>query len=137
MVRDGLAARGDLEVVSGTRSGGGSTTRRIDFDDPATLVGGFRGVGVLVFVSAGYAEDDVVLSRHRAVVEAAATAGVRHVIYTSLADSGRHMSIAVPHRGTEKFLAAAPFDVTVLRSGARRRIRVTIDLDLKVSIVEG
>ncbi|HEY5833453.1 NmrA family NAD(P)-binding protein [Streptomyces sp.] len=116
LILAGLTALGDVEVVAGSRSGDGTTTRRIDFDDPASLVDGFAGVDALVFVSAGYAEDDVVLARHGAVVDAAAAAGVRHVIYTSLAGSGDALTIALPHRWTETRLAAAPFDVTVLRN---------------------
>lgn len=117
LIFGGLSRMHGLEVVSGTRSGDGTTARRIDFDDPASLAGRFGGVDVLVFVSAGYAEDDVVLARHAAVVDAAGTAGVRHVIYTSLAGSGDLTTIALPHRWTEKRLAAAPFDVTILRNG--------------------
>ncbi|MEU6260361.1 NmrA family NAD(P)-binding protein [Streptomyces sp. NPDC047043] len=117
LILDGLSALDDLEVVAGTRSSDGTTARRVDFDEPATLAEGFQGVDVLVFVSAGYAEDDVVLARHGAVADAAASAGVRHVIYTSLAGSGDLMTIALPHRWTETRLAAAPFDVTILRNG--------------------
>ncbi|SPL88203.1 Oxidoreductase [[Actinomadura] parvosata subsp. kistnae] len=117
LVLDGLSAAGGMEVVAGTSSATRTAARRVDFDDPATLAGGFAGVDVLVFVSAGYAEDDVVLARHGAVVAAAAAAGVRHVIYTSLAGSGDLMTLALSHRWTEARLAAAPFDVTVLRNG--------------------
>ncbi|MFD0635159.1 hypothetical protein ACFQ9X_30090 [Catenulispora yoronensis] len=46
--------------------------RRVDFDDPQSLPGAFAGVDVLLVVSAGYAEDDVVLARHGAVADAAA-----------------------------------------------------------------
>jgi uncharacterized protein YbjT (DUF2867 family) len=106
-----------LPPCGGTRSGDEVTARRIDFDDPASLAGGFRGVDVLVFVSAGYAEDDVVLARHGAVVDAAEAAGVRHVVYTSLAASGDLMTIALAHRWTEARLAAASFGVTILRNG--------------------
>jgi NAD(P)H dehydrogenase (quinone) len=117
LVLEGLSAIEDVEVVAGTRSGDGRSARRIDFDEPASLAEGFEGVDVLVFVSAGYAEDDVVLARHGAVVDAAVAGGVRHVIYTSLAGSGDLMTIALAHRWTEARLAAAPFDVTVLRNG--------------------
>jgi NAD(P)H dehydrogenase (quinone) len=103
--------------VAGSRSGDGRSRRRIDFDDPASLAAGFQTVEILVFVSAGYAEDDVVIARHGAVIDAATAAGIRHVIYTSLAGSGDLMTIALPHRWTEARLAAAPFDVTVLRNG--------------------
>lgn len=117
LILDGLSAIDGLEVAAGTRSGDGKTARRIDFDDPASLAEGFPRVDVLVFVSAGYAEDDVVIARHGAVADAAAAAGVRHVIYTSLAGSGDLMTIALPHRWTEARLADAPFDATVLRNG--------------------
>ncbi|MGI5267860.1 NAD(P)H-binding protein [Nonomuraea sp. CA-218870] len=98
-------------------SGDGTAVRLADFDRPETLEPAFADVDVLVFVSAGYAEDDVVLARHGAVVRAAAAAGVRHVIYTSLAGSGDRLTIALAHRWTEARLAEAPFDVTVLRNG--------------------
>ncbi|SEU33894.1 NAD(P)H-binding protein [Nonomuraea wenchangensis] len=117
LIHRGLSALDGLEVAGGTRSGDGVTARRIDFDDPASLAAGFHGVDVLVFVSAGYAEDDVVLARHGAVVDAAEAAGVRHVVYTSLARSGEPLTIAPPHRWTEARLAAASFEVTILRNG--------------------
>ena len=113
-----------VEVVAGTRTGNGTAARRIDFDDPASLAEGFQGVDVLVFVSAGYAEDDVVLARHGAVAKAATSAGVRHVIYTSLAGSGDLTTLALPHRWTEARLAAAPFDVTILRNGLYAEVPV-------------
>ncbi|WP_447006764.1 NmrA family NAD(P)-binding protein [Saccharothrix isguenensis] len=115
LVFDRLSAAG-LNVVAGTRAATGAA-RRIDFDDPSTLTDGVAGAQVLVFVSAGYAEDDVVLARHGAVIDAAAAAGVRHVVYTSLAGSGDQLSIALAHRWTEARLAETPFDVTVLRNG--------------------
>jgi NAD(P)H dehydrogenase (quinone) len=117
LILNGLKGIDDIEVVPGTRKGDGSTARRIDFDDPASLTEGFEGVDVLVFISAGYAEDDIVLARHGAVADAAAAAGVKHVIYTSLASSGERMTIALPHRWTEDRLANGPFEVTILRNG--------------------
>lgn len=113
----GLSALDGVDVVAGTRGGDGTSARRIDFDDPASLAEGFAGVDVLVMISAGYAEDDVVLARHGAVADAAAEAGVRQVIYTSLAGSGERTTLALPHRWTENRLAQGPFDTTVLRNG--------------------
>ncbi|MGW5377063.1 hypothetical protein ACWESM_16585 [Nocardia sp. NPDC003999] len=124
LVHRGLSTVDDLTVAAGSRSGDDITTRRIDFDDPATLFAGLRDVDVLVLISAGYAEDDVVLARHGAVIDAASAAGVRHVIYTGLAGSGDLMTIALPHRWTEKRLAAAPFDATVLRNGLYAEVPV-------------
>nr|SBO94558.1 Oxidoreductase [Nonomuraea gerenzanensis] len=112
----GLRAAGGLEVTGASSSGDGTLVRHADFDRPQTLRRAFEGARVLVFVSAGYAEDDVVLARHGAVVRAAAEAGVEHVIYTSLAGSAERLTIALAHRWTEQRLAEAPFDVTVLRN---------------------
>lgn len=117
LILDRLTAIPGLEVVAGTRAAEGTATVRIDFDEPGTLDHGFAGVDLLVFISAGYAEDDVVLNRHGAVIQAAAKAGIQHVIYTSLAGSGDQLTIALPHRWTEARLAGAPFDVTILRNG--------------------
>jgi NAD(P)H dehydrogenase (quinone) len=111
-----LAAAG-APVVAGTREPENSAARKVDFDWPETLRAAFAGVDVLVLVSAGLAEDDVVLARHGAAIDAAANAGVRHVVYTSLAGSGERLSIALAHRLTEARLGEAPFHVTVLRNG--------------------
>ncbi|TMR97012.1 NAD(P)H-binding protein [Nonomuraea basaltis] len=116
-ILDGLRGVPGLEVAGASSSGDGTAARPADFDRPETLEAAFAGVDVLVFVSAGYAEDDVVLARHGAVVRAAGAAGVQHVIYTSLAGSGERLTIALAHRWTEARLAEAPFDVTVLRNG--------------------
>ena len=120
----GLSELDDVRSVAGTRSGDGVTARRLDFDDPRSLPGAFEGVDVLLVVSAGYAEDDVVFARHAAVADAAAAAGVRHLIYTSLAASGESMTIALPHRWSEDRFAAGPFTTTVLRNGLYTEVPV-------------
>ncbi|ROO85631.1 NAD(P)H dehydrogenase (quinone) [Actinocorallia herbida] len=121
LVHGGLARLADVTAVSGSRS---DADRRVDFDDPATLPAALSGVDVLVFVSAGYAEDDVVFDRHGALVDAAARAGVRHVVYTSLVGAADRLSIALPHRWTERRLAEAPFTTTVLRNGLYAELAV-------------
>lgn len=126
LILSGLAGRDGLDVVGGTRGGGAGDGggRRVDFDDPASLPAAFRDVDVLVVVSAGYAEDDVVYARHGAVADAASAAGVRHVVYTSLASSGESMTIALPHRWTEQRLSGGPFTTTILRNGLYTEVPV-------------
>lgn len=124
----GLRALGGVEAAGASSSADGTSARLADFDRPETLKPAFAGVDVLVFVSAGYAENDVVLARHGAVVRAAAAAGVRHVVYTSLAGSGERLTIALAHRWTEARLAEAPFDVTVLRNGLYAEIPAVLAL---------
>ncbi|WP_043665145.1 NAD(P)H-binding protein [Streptomyces xylophagus] len=91
--------------------------RHIDFDEPGTLAGGFDAVDVLLLISAGYGEDDTVIARQGAAVDAAEKAGVGHVVYTSLTTDGDHLPYALPHRWTERRLQASTMDWTILRNG--------------------
>ncbi|MFC9607524.1 NAD(P)H-binding protein [Streptomyces niveus] len=108
-----LAER-DAPAVGGSRSPGDGQ-RRLDFDDTATL--DLTGVSTLVLVSAGYAEDDQVVARHRAVLEAAVRDGVAHVVYTSLTGAGDHLGFALAHRATEQLVKARGLGWTILRNG--------------------
>ncbi|KAA2266968.1 NAD(P)H-binding protein [Solihabitans fulvus] len=127
------------QVVAGTRSPSHLDTdvpvRAVDFDRPGTLTEAFAGIDVLVLISAGYAEDDVVIARHDAAVETAERAGVRHVVYTSLAGSGDHLSFAVPHRWTERRLAASTVPSTILRNGLYAELIGAIAVQTTVSDV--
>lgn len=102
------------DVIGGSRSASGGG-RVMDFDAPSNL--DLAGIETLVLVSAGYAEDDVVLGRHRAVLEAARRDGVGHVAYTSLVGAGDHLGFALAHRATEQLLRASGMDWTILCNG--------------------
>lgn len=88
--------------------------RHIDSDGPDTL--DVAGVSVLVLVSAGAAEDDVVIARHDAAITAAERDGVRHIVYTSLIGDGDHLTLAVAHRWTERRVQRSPVAHTILRN---------------------
>ena len=99
---------------------GGSRTpvdgqRHLDFDDPTSL--DLTGVSTLVLVSAGYAEDDQVIARHQALLDAAVRDGVAHVIYTSLTATGDHLGFALAHRATEDLVKSSGLGWTILRNG--------------------
>ena len=108
-----LLARG-IPAVGGSRTPEGGL-RRLDFDDPDSL--DFGGVSTLLLVSAGYAEDDQVIARHGAVVDAAVRDGVTHVIYTSVTSAGDHLGFAPAHRATENLVMGSGLRWTVLRNG--------------------
>jgi NAD(P)H dehydrogenase (quinone) len=108
-----LAARG-VPALGGSRAPADGQ-RHVDFDDPDGL--DLTGVTTLVLVSAGYAEDDRVVARHRAVLDAAARDGVVHVVYTSLTGSGDHLGFALAHRATEDLVTTSGLGWTILRNG--------------------
>lgn len=89
--------------------------RYLDFDYPDAM--DLTGVHVLVMISAGRGEDDEVIGRHQAVLEAAHRDGVQHVIYTSLAGAGDHIALALAHRVTEQLVQASGMRWTILRNG--------------------
>ncbi|MFJ8855702.1 NmrA family NAD(P)-binding protein [Streptomyces sp. NPDC102437] len=104
----------------GAAAAGGSRTpgegmRRLNFDDPVSL--DLAGVSTLVLISAGYAEDDRVVGRHTAVLDAAVRDGVHHVVYTSLTSAGDHLGFALAHRATERLVRASGLPWTILRNG--------------------
>jgi NAD(P)H dehydrogenase (quinone) len=108
-----LARRGVVAV-------GGSRTptdgqRHLDFDEPRGI--DLAGVSTLVLVSAGYAEDDRVVARHGAVLDAAVRDGVGHVVYTSVTGAGDHLAFALAHRATERLIAGSGLRWTILRNG--------------------
>lgn len=109
------ALRAQGAIATGGSRNPGDGMRRLDFDDRAGL--DLAGVSTLVLVSAGYAEDDQVVERHAAVLDAAARDGVRHVIYTSLTGAGDHLGFALAHRATERLVRACGLPWTILRNG--------------------
>lgn len=109
-----LLAERDAPAAGSSRSGEGAS-RAVDFDDPGRI--SLTGVDTLVLVSAGEAEDDVVIARHEAVIAAAERDGVGHVVYTSLTSEGDHLGFALAHRWTERRLRRSAMSWTILRNG--------------------
>ena len=119
-----LLARGATRVIAGSRdpakladlAGRGVETRKIDFDDPASLAAGFAGVERVLIISTGDIGRRV--AQQTAAVEAARAAGVRHIVYTSApaarpdADAGLNPE----HFWTEVAIAASGLDFTILRN---------------------
>jgi NAD(P)H dehydrogenase (quinone) len=112
---------GTADVVTSSRTPGGTSprgaTRAADFDDPASLSRAFAGADVLLLISAGQNEDDTVIARHRAAIDAAEAVGVGHIVYTSLTGAADHTGLALSHRWTERRLQDGRADWTILRNG--------------------
>lgn len=122
-----LLASGTDRVVAATRNpekladlaDRGAIVRRADFDDAASLDEAFAGVDRMLLVSTD-AMDRPGRRSEQAVraVEAATRAGVKHVVYTSLAhpEAGSPVLLAEGHRVTEAALAASAMSFTALRN---------------------
>jgi NAD(P)H dehydrogenase (quinone) len=93
----------------------GVQVRVADYGDRAALDTALAGVDRLLFVSgseAGRRE-----AQHRTVVEAAQAAGVRRIVYTSIANADTNSTpLAVEHRFTEQLLAGSGIDTVLLRN---------------------
>ncbi len=95
----------------------GIEVRIADFDQPETLKGAFRGIARFLFVST--------MSTDRApqqlrVVDAAAAAGVKHIVYTGLAIKDIQTSgvrdLMLSHFQTEAHIQASGMQWTFLRN---------------------
>jgi len=95
----------------------GVQVRPFDYDRPDTLAPALDGVDRLLLISGSAVGQRV--PQHAAVIDAATTAGVPFVAYTSVlhADAATHLAVAPEHVETEALLAEAPFTVALLRNG--------------------
>jgi NAD(P)H dehydrogenase (quinone) len=94
----------------------GVTVRQADFADPHTLRAAFAGGERLLLVSATDLAQRT--AQHRAAIDAAKAAGVRHVIYTSglKPEPPNPAAVAPSHYATEQALAESGLGWTVLRN---------------------
>ena len=93
----------------------GAEVRASQYADAVSSGAALEGVDVLFMVSAHETADRV--DQHRAFIDAAARAGVRHVVYTSFhaAAPDAVFTLARDHGATEEHLRAAGLDWTFLR----------------------
>lgn len=94
----------------------GAEVRRADFERPETLAGAFEGGEKLLLISTQ--DLDRRAAQHRAVIEAARVAGVRHVSYTSYVNPvEENPAVVTPsHRDTEEALHESGLEWTALRN---------------------
>lgn len=98
-----LAARG-VEVVA------------FDYSRPETLAPALSGVDRLLLISGS--EVGQRIPQHKAVIEAAKTAGVGLILYTSILRAHQSgMILAGEHKATEDMLAASGLNYVLLRNG--------------------
>ena len=92
-----------------------------DYDEVMQLIDAFRGVQKLLFVSANTFDNDERIRWHRNIIDAAKTATVGHVYYTSLGWGGHssdsQMDVQLAHYRTEEMLAESGIRYTSIREG--------------------
>ena len=94
----------------------GITLRQADYDKPETLAPALVGIDTLLLISGSDIGKRV--AQHKAVIDAAKAAGVRHIIYTSLLNADAStLSLADEHRETEAMIKASGIAYTILRNG--------------------
>jgi NAD(P)H dehydrogenase (quinone) len=95
----------------------GATVRHGDFDQPDSLPAAFAGVDRLLLISADVLGNRV--AQHTAAIDAAAQAGVGHVLYTSGLNAGSALPLVVSHDhgATEEAIRARGLRWTALRNG--------------------
>lgn len=119
-----LNAHGARYVTAGSRdpvriSGPAERKLKADFDDPASLDEAFKGIDRLLIVSTdALGEPGKRARQHKAAIEAAARAGVGHILYTSMTNPGPESLIpfAPDHRGSEETIMATGIPYTILRN---------------------
>lgn len=95
----------------------GALVRKASFEEPATLPDAFAGADRLLMISSDAIDKPGRrLQQHRNAVEAAARAGVKHIVYTSMPNPDVSPVIFAPdHLGTEQAIAASGMTYTILR----------------------
>lgn len=94
----------------------GVALRAFDYGRPETLAPALAGVDRLLLISSS--ELGQRATQHRNVIAAAKTAGVGHIVYTSLLHADvSPLSLAAEHVETESALRASGIAHTILRNG--------------------
>ncbi|EOC0123557.1 SDR family oxidoreductase [Cronobacter sakazakii] len=94
----------------------GVQVRAADYNDAAALTAALAGVEKVLLISSS--EIGQRATQHRNVIDAAKTAGVKLIAYTSLLHADRSpLGLADEHVATEKMLADAGIPYVLLRNG--------------------
>lgn len=119
-----LLAKGGHTVIATSRdpskladlAAKGAQTRRVDFDDPASLRDAFKGVDRVLIISTDALGSGQRLAQHKNAVQAAKEAGAA-IIYTSMPKPDvSKVTFAGDHLGTEQAIRASGATYTILRN---------------------
>jgi NAD(P)H dehydrogenase (quinone) len=102
----------------------GAAVRRADFDEPQTVLDALPGVERMLLISG--VELGHRVQQHRAAIDAAQQAGVRHVLYTSIPNPVQvnPAGVVPDHAATEAALKASGLAWTFLRNNLYAEFQV-------------
>jgi NAD(P)H dehydrogenase (quinone) len=121
LVIQALLAQGSSDIIATTRTpeslaefaAQGVDVRKADFKEPASLSEAFQGGTRLLLIST--TDVGTRVPQHRAAIEAAKAAGVRHVIYTSWPEPQKSVAGVSPdHAATEQLILESGLQYTFL-----------------------
>jgi len=106
----------------------GATVRFGDFNDPASLPAAFAGADHMLLVSTHDVGEERVAG-HRAAIDAAREAGVRHVAFTSFVNPtvANPAAVVPDYIATEEYLAASGLEWTFLRNAGYAEFQIPDD----------
>lgn len=112
---DGVPFRSVARTPSKVPPEFAADVRAAEYGDRAAVEAALAGADTVLMVSGSESADR--LDQHRAFVDGAAAAGVRHVVYTSFvgAAADATFTLARDHGATEDHLRASGMDWTILR----------------------
>lgn len=94
----------------------GVRTQRIDLDDPTSLDGLFSPDDTVLLISGN--EIGRRVAQHGHAIDAAKSAGVKRIVYTSAPNADTSALVLAPeHKATEELVAASGLPATILRNG--------------------
>ncbi len=95
----------------------GFKTTEADFDKPETLAKAFAGAETLLIIS-GDAPNEIRIRQHRAAIDAAKTAGVGRIVYTSVINASpeSYFPFSAIHADSEAYIKASGLPYTILRN---------------------
>jgi NAD(P)H dehydrogenase (quinone) len=95
----------------------GVAVRAGDFDAPAGLAAAFKGIDTLLIIPTSDLRPGIRTPQHKAAVDAAKAAGVRHVVYVSTVAARPGQDLLQSHQDTEQAVYASGLQWTFARMG--------------------
>ena len=124
VIKDLIQRKGAHQIVAAVRQPEkaielkqiGVEVRQADYNKPDSLVQAFSGADQVLLISSS--EIGQREAQHKAVIQAAQKAGVKHIVYTSILGADKStLGLSKEHLATEKEIIKSGLTYTILRNG--------------------